>query len=158
MRKAVRWGGIGASAAAVMLVGIVSGIAQDKLAMVTSRQDFMKAQGDDVKAISNYAKGQGDQQAALKAIDDLLARNPKIVATFPPGTSAEDFPGKSNAKPELWKDMDKVKAIPAVLQGEEEKVKAAIQGGDQKAVADALGSMGKNGCGSCHGPYRVKTS
>jgi cytochrome c556 len=158
MRNGLRWGVVGAGAAAVLLAGVVAGIAQDKLALVNDRQTFMKAQGADAKAIGEYAKGSGDQAAALKAIDDLLARNPKILAQFPPGTSATDFPGKSNAKPELWTDMDKVKAIPAVLQGEEEKVKAAIQSGDQKAVAAAFGSMGKNGCGACHSTYRVKTT
>ena len=157
MRKAVRWGAFGASAAAMLLIGVAAGIAQDKLAQVKERQDFMKAQGADVKAITGYSKGEGDQQAPQKAIDDLLARAPKIVAMFPPGTSAEDFPGKSNAKPEIWKNMDKVKAIPTALQGEEEKVKTAIESGDQKAVAAALGSMGKNGCGACHGTYREKT-
>ena len=158
MHKAVRSGAVGASAVAVLLAGIVAGIAQDKLALVTDRQTFMKAQGADSKAIADYSKGQGDQQAALKAIDDLLARNPKILAQFPPGTSAADFPGKSNAKPELWTEMDKVKMIPTHLQAEEEKVKAAIQSGNQQAVTDAMGGMVKNGCGACHGSYRVKTT
>lgn len=145
-------------AAAVLLGGMVAGLAQDKLAEVTARQDFMKAQGADVKAITEYSKGQGDQQAALKAVDDLIARAPKIDTLFPAGTSASDFPGKSNAKPELWTDWDKVKMIPATVQSEEEKLKAAIQSGDQKAVGEQLGALGKNGCGSCHGTYRVKTS
>jgi len=158
MREAVRWGAFGASAAVVLLVGLTAGVAQDKLAMVTQRQDFMKAQGGDVKAITDYSKGQGDQAKATAAIDDLIARNPKIDAQFVPGTSSKDFPDKSKAKPELWTDMAKVKEIPAALLVEEQKVKAAIASGDQKAVADALGSMGKNGCGSCHGAYREKTT
>ena len=158
MRKAVKWGAFGASAAAMLLVSVAAGIAQDKMAIVTARQKFMDAQGDNVKAIAGYSKGQGDQQAALKAVNDLLARAPQIVAQFAPGTSAEDFPGKTHAKPELWANMDKVKAIPVALQGEEEKVKAAIQSGDQKSVGEALGSMGKNGCGTCHSSYRLPLS
>ena len=158
MRNAVRWGLFGVSAAAVLLTGVAAGVAQDKLAMVTQRQDFMKSQGADVKAISDFSKGQGDKAAAAKAIDDLIARAPKIDALFVPGTSSTDFPDKSKAKPELWTDMAKVKEIPVALLAEEQKVKAAIATGDQKAVADALGSMGKNGCGACHGTYRVKTS
>jgi cytochrome c556 len=158
MRKAVRWGTIGASAAAVMLAGIVSGIAQDKLAMVTERQNFMKAQGGDLKAILDYSKGAGEKDTALKAVDDLIARAPKIISHFPPGTSAADFPDKSKAKPEIWTEMDKVKAIPIALAAEEEKVKTAIQKGDQAAVTEAIGGMNKNGCGACHGTYRVKSS
>jgi cytochrome c556 len=158
MRNAVRWGLFGASAAVVLLTGVAAGVAQDKLALVTDRQAFMKAQGGDVKAISDFSKGQGNQAAAAKAIDDLIARNPKITAQFVPGTSSTDFPDKSKAKPELWTDMAKVKEIPVALLAEEQKVKAAIATGDQKAVAAALGSMNKAGCGACHGAYRVKTS
>jgi cytochrome c556 len=118
----------------------------------------MKAQGADAKAITEFSKGQGDKQAALKAVDDLIARSAKIDDLFPAGTSSTDFPGKSNAKPEIWTDWEKVKLIPAKLLEEETKLKGAIQGGDQKAVADQLGATVKNGCGACHGGYRVKTS
>jgi cytochrome c556 len=158
MRNGVRWAVFGASATAVLLAGVAAGVAQDKLAAVTERQTFMKAQGADVKAITEFSKGQGDKAAAEKAIDDLIARNPKIVTLFPAGTSSKDFPDKSKAKPEIWTDMEKVKQIPVALAGEERKVKAAIASGDQKAVGDALGSMGKNGCGACHGTYREKIS
>lgn len=158
MRKLVRWSAMGAIAATVLLAGGVAGIAQDKMAEVKTRQDFMKAQGADVKQISDYGKGQGDQQAALKAVDDLLARAPKIDGLFPAGTSSADFPDKSAAKPEIWTDWDKVKLIPAKVQTEEEKLRDAVQKGDRQAVADQLGSLAKNGCGACHGDYRVKKS
>jgi cytochrome c556 len=140
---------------ALLLGSATVGVTQDKLALVTQRQDFMKAQGGDVKAISDFAKGQGDQQKALTAVNDLLARAPKIVDQFPAGTSAADFPGKTKAKPEIWTDQDKFKQIPVALQGEEVKLKAAIEGGDQKAVAAQLGATGKAGCGACHSTYRL---
>jgi cytochrome c556 len=140
---------------AVLLGSAAVGVTQDKLALVTQRQDFMKAQGADVKAIADFSKGEGDQQKALAAVNDLLARNPKIVDQFPAGTSATDFPGKTKAKPEIWTDQDKFKQIPVALQGEEVKLKAAIESGDQKAVAAQLGATGKAGCGACHSAYRL---
>jgi cytochrome c556 len=149
---------LGGLAASVLLAGSIAGIAQDKLAQVKTRQDFMKAQGADVKTIVGFSKGQGDQPAALKAVDDLIARAPKIATLFPAGTSATDFPGKTAAKPEIWTDWDKVKMIPASLENEEQNLKKAIQGGDPKAVGAAIGAMNKNGCGACHGTYRLKTS
>jgi cytochrome c556 len=155
MRASMKWGAIGASAAAILLSGIVGGVAQDKAELIKARQDFMKAQGADVKAISDYAKGQGDKAAAEKAIDDLIARNPKIVDQFPEGTSATDFPGKTHAKPELWTDWDKAKMIPAALLEQEKKLKEVIATGDAKAVADQLGATGKAGCGACHNAYRL---
>lgn len=143
---------------AVLLAGGVAGIAQDKMAEVKARQDFMKAQGGDVKAILDFTKGQGDQQAALKAVDDLLARAPKIDGLFPAGTSSADFPGKTAAKPELWTDWDKAKMIPSAVENEEQKLKVAIQSGNHQAITDGVAALNKNGCGACHGPYRLKTS
>jgi cytochrome c556 len=155
MRTSIKWGAIGVSAAAILLSGAVAGIAQDKMGAVTARQDFMKAQGGDVKAISDYAKGQGDKAKAAAAVDDLIARNPKILTLFPAGTSATDFPGKTYAKPEIWSDMDKFKMIPAALLVQEQKLKEVIATGDAKAVGDQLGATGKAGCGACHTDYRL---
>lgn len=158
MRNGVKWSALGASVAVLILTSMGAGSAQDKLAQIKARQDFMKAQGGDVKAIVEYSKGAGDQQAALKAVNDLLERAPKIVDQFPPGTSATDFPGKTNAKPEIWTDQAKFKMIPVALQGEEEKLKAAIEKGDPKAAGEQLGAANKVGCGACHGTYRLKMS
>ncbi|HUB96942.1 MAG TPA: cytochrome c [Stellaceae bacterium] len=155
MRKSVTWAAIGAGAAAILLSGVVTGVAQDKMGLIKARQDFMKAQGKDVKAISDYSKGQGDKAAAEKAVDDLIARNPKIVDQFPAGTSATDFPGKTWAKPELWTDWDKAKMIPDALLVQEKKLKEVIATGDPKAVAAQLGAAGKAGCGACHNAYRL---
>jgi cytochrome c556 len=159
MKKIVQTGMMAAGIGLLVAAGTLSVAAQDsKVALIKARQDFMKAQGADVKAISDYAKGQGDQAAALAAANDLVARGPKIAGFFPPGTSSAEFPGVSNAKPELWTDMDKVKGIWTTLQAEEVKLVDVVKSGNQQAVADQVGAMGKAGCGSCHGAYRIKTS
>jgi cytochrome c556 len=156
MKNFIRVGMVVAGVALVLGASVVRGTAQeDKLAAIKTRQDFMKAQGADVKAVTAYVKGQGNQEAAVKAADDLAARAPKIMALFVPGTSATDFPGKTKAKPELWTDMDKVKAIPTALEAAEVKLVAAVKTGDRKQVGAALGAVGKN-CGACHGEYRLK--
>lgn len=159
MKNIVQSGMIVAGIALMLGAATVSVTAQDnKEALIKTRQDFMKAQGADVKAISDYTKGQGDKAAALAAANDLVARNSKIAGLFPPGTSSVDFPGKSNAKPELWTEMDKAKAIWTTLAADEVKLVDVVKTGDQQAVAAQLGTMGKEGCGACHGAYRVKTS
>ena len=159
MKSALLTGMMIAGVGFAILGGTLSVMAQDsKEAAVKTRQDFMKAQGADVKAITDYSKGQGEQAAALTAANDLVARAPKIAALFPAGTSSTDFPGKSNAKPEIWTDMEKFKAIPTALQAEATKLVDAVKSGNQQAVTDQLGAMGKAGCGACHGTYRVKTS
>jgi cytochrome c556 len=160
MRKILLKSMLVAGVGAFLAVGSVGVFAQegDKLAAIKARQDFMKAQGADVKAISDFSKGQGDQAAATKAAEDLQARSQKITGVLVPGTSLADFPGKTKAKPELFTDTAKVKAIVAALQTEEGKLTTAVKGGDKQAVADQLAATNKAGCGACHGSYRVNKS
>jgi cytochrome c556 len=159
MKNIFQTGMLVAGIGLLVAAGAMSVAAEDsKEAIIKARQDFMKAQGADVKAISDYSKGQGDQAAALTAANDLVARGPKIAGLFPPGTSSAEFPDLSKAKPELWTDMEKVKGIWTALQAEEVKLVDVVKSGNQQAVADQVGAMGKAGCGGCHGAYRIKTS
>ncbi|HEV2551219.1 MAG TPA: cytochrome c [Stellaceae bacterium] len=159
MRRVARHVLVALVATTIGLGGVtVLAQAQDKEAAIKLRRDTMKRQGDDFKAIADYAKGEGDQAAAQKAVDDLLALNAKIVDLFPPGTSMADFPGKTGAKPEIWQQFDKFKTIPAVLKTEEEKLADAVKSGDKAAIGAQVANTGKNGCGACHTPYREKLS
>jgi cytochrome c556 len=157
MRHLARLGFVAVTAAAIGFAA-VAGMAQDKEAQIKERRDTMKRQGDDLKAVQDYVKGEGDQATALAKINDLLALNPKIVGLFPAGTSMTDFPGKTGAKPAIWAEWDKFQKIPAELKVEEEKLAQAIKGGDKQAVGAQLAATGKNGCGACHTPYREKLS
>ena len=140
-------------------LGLVAGCASKSMSrmgsgdVVADRQRLMKLQGASWADIQAKAKAGNIEAIAVNA-ETLALTAQQIPALFPEGSLTD----KSKAKPELWTDMAKVKEIPAALLVEEQKVKAAIASGDQKAVADALGSMGKNGCGACHGTYREKTT
>lgn len=159
MKNIFQTGMMAAGIGLLLVGGTVSVAAQgNKEAEIKARQAFMKAQGGDVKTISEYAKGQGSEAAALKAAENLVARAPKILSLFPAGTSAADFPGKTRAKPEIWTDFEKFKTIPEKLAAEEAKLVAAIKSGDRRAVANQLGATGRNGCNACHGTYRMKRS
>jgi cytochrome c556 len=147
-----------AALTAVVGLGAVAGLAQDKEAIIKERRDAMKRQGDDMKAIGDFVKGEGDQATAIAKADDLLALNPKIAGLFVPGTSMSDFPGKTGAKPAIWQEWDKFKGLPADLKTEEEKLSAAVKTGDKAAIGAQLQATGKNGCGACHTPYREKLS
>lgn len=149
-----------AAALAALAIGFaaVGVVAQDKAAQIEKRRDTMKRQGADFKAISDYVKGEGDQAAAEKGIADLQTIAPKIVDLFPPGTGLDAFPGKTGAKPEIWREWDKFKVIPVTLASAEEKLAAAIKSGDKAAIGAEIANTGKNGCGACHTPYREKLS
>jgi cytochrome c556 len=160
MKNFVLKGVLIAGVGALLAVGSVNVFAQegDKLAAIKARQDFMKAQGADIKTISDFSKGQGDQAAAQKAADDLVARSPKIETLLVPGTSIKEFPDKTKAKPELWTETDKVKAIVTALETEEGKLATAVKSGDKQAISDQVTATNKAGCGACHGAYRVNKS
>jgi cytochrome c556 len=150
---------VGFAAAVVALAigfGTAAIAAEDKEAQIKTRRDTMKRQGDDFKAIADFAKGEGDQAKAAQGIADLESIAPKIVDLFPPGTGLDAFPGKTGAKPEIWKEWDKFKAIPPVLLSEEQKLADAIKGGDKAALGAQIANTGKNGCGACHTSYREK--
>ena len=157
MRHLARLGFVAATLAAIGF-SAVGGMAQDKEAQIKERRETMKRQGENLKAVQDYVKGEGDQATALAKINDLIALNPKIVSLFPKGTSMADFPGKTGAKPEIWTEWDKFQKIPPALKEEEEKLAAAIKTGDKQAIGAQLAATGKNGCGACHTPYREKLS
>jgi cytochrome c556 len=157
MRHLAKLGFVALTTAAIGF-SAVGGMAQDKEAQIKTRRDTMKRQGDDFKAIQDYVKGEGDQATALAKVNDLLELNPKIVGLFTQGTSLDEFPGKTGAKPAIWAEWDKFQKIPPVLKSEEEKLAEAIKSGDKQAVGAQLAATGKNGCGACHTPYREKLS
>ena len=132
--------------------------AQDKLAAVMNRRDTMKAQGAAMEGIKNYLDGKADQAAAIKSADDLLRLCQSLPTKFPEGTSTDDFPGKSGAKPIIWTDWDKFIAGQKTMVARTDQLDAAVKSGDKKAVADDYAAVGKDGCGACHGTYRQKLS
>jgi cytochrome c556 len=150
-----KWGTVAIVALGVAALGSAV-LAQDKAGLVKDRQDFMKAQAADNKVIVDYSKGAADKAAATKAIDDLLARNPKLVGLFVPGTSSTDLPGKSNAKAVIWTDHDHFASIAAALHDAELKTAEAIKTGTPDEAGAARANLGKVGCGACHETFREK--
>jgi cytochrome c556 len=150
-----KWGTVAVMALSVAALGS-AGVAQDKTAVVKARQDFMKAQAADTKAIGDYAKGMATKADAMKAIADLQARNSAILKQLAPGTSMADMPGVSYAKPAAFTETAKLAEIVATLKGLEDKQAALIATGTPEAVGAAMGDLGKNGCGACHAVYRER--
>ena len=156
MNQYTRWGAAGIALLTVVGIGVGVSCAQDKAAAVGTRQATMDQEGPALKAILDYAGDKGtDQATAIAKAQELLALSDKLAALWPAGSSSKDMPGKSNAKPEIWTDMDKFQALYASQKSGEQKLLAAIQKGDKPAVQAAVTDVGKN-CSSCHGTYREK--
>jgi cytochrome c556 len=125
---------------------------------VKKRQETMKQLGGHMKAIKTYLEtGAGSaEDVAMRAtaINGIAA---KIPTLFPEGTGMDEVKDpKNGAKPEIWLDWEK---FSAAAKGPEERSAAlnlVAAGGDRAAIGAAFGEMGKNGCGACHKPFRVK--
>lgn len=155
MARMNKWGitAVAVAGIAALATGVM---AQDKAAAVKARQDFMKAQAADTKAINDYAKGMGSKADAEKAIADLQARNNAILKQLVPGTSMTDMPGVSYAKPAAFTERDKLAQIVAQLKVLEDKEAELIKTGTPEQVGAGAADLGKNGCGACHGQYRER--
>lgn len=154
MVRMAKWGVALIAVAGLAATG--AAVAQDKAAAVKARQDFMKAQAADTKALGDYAKGAATKEDALKAIADLQARNSKILGLFVPGTSMTDLPGVSYAKAPAFTETDKLKEIVATLKTYEDKQAETVKNGTPADVAAVQADLGKNGCTGCHSTYRER--
>ena len=159
MRKRLsNFGAAAVAMAAVLAVGTAATLAADSETVVRDRQAAMKQRSTDLKTISAYIDDKGgDQASAVAAAKDMLVQEQKIDASWLPGTSSADLPGKSNAKPEVWAEMDKFKAMAAILRSGQEKLVPALEKGDKAGAKAIIADFGKNACGACHTAYRVKT-
>ena len=126
--------------------------------IVKARQESMKAQAADLKTVTDYSRGKGDKDAALKAANDLIEHASRDARLFPRGTSSADLPGKSNAKPAIWADQARFQAILTGMHDSAVKLPALIKTGAPADVHAAAMDLAKAGCVACHSDYRESGS
>jgi cytochrome c556 len=121
--------------------------------LVAQRQAAMKLQGKYLGPIGAMMKGAAPYNADVVALNatflENLARMP--WDGFQPSTTGE----KSDAKPEIYKDMAKFRAAADTLEAATVKLGAAARARDEAGVRAAFGGVAK-ACGSCHDDFRVK--
>ncbi len=121
--------------------------------LVKQRQAAMALQGKYFGPIGAMVQGKAPWDAAV------VARNAaylEVLAKMPwDGFQAGTADIKSDAKPEIYKEMDKFKSIYEKFEADATKLAAAAKSGDQGAVKAAFGEVGKS-CKACHDDYRVK--
>jgi cytochrome c556 len=101
----------------------------------------------------------GMAQGKVPFNKEVVARNSELLVPlskmpwdgFDPSTANV----KSAAKPELFKEMDKVKAGAEKMQSEVQKLASVAKSGDEAAIKSQIGAVGKT-CGGCHDSYREK--
>ena len=155
MRRGL-WGGVLVLALGCGAVGVVTA-ADDPMAAITARRDLMKGQGKQMGIINDFVQNKkgsaADVVAAAKALEDSAA---KIPGLFPKGSSLDDFPGKTGAKPVIWEKWDDFQKAAAYLGSEAKELQEAAETGDAAKIAEHFGDVGKEGCGGCHTTFRQK--
>jgi cytochrome c556 len=164
MKNLLNKGMIIGGAVALLAAGTAGVFAQagaDKAAIVKARKDFMKDQQQAFNAISAFAKGTGDRDAAIAGANKLLDFSAKIDAKFidtyfPAGTSSADLPGQTNAKPELWQHLDEAKTAGPKLHEAELKLAEVVKTGDPKTVGETATATYRASCNAlCHDQFRL---
>jgi len=136
-------------------VGVVTA-ADDPAATIAARRDLMKNRGKEMRIIIDFVQNKkgsaADVVAAAKAVEDSAT---KIPGLFPKGTSLDDFPGKTGAKPVIWEKWDDFKKASDYLGSEAKDLAEVAETGDAAKIAEHLDEVGK-ACGACHTTFRQK--
>jgi len=84
------------------------------------------------------------------ALAEVMSKLP--FEAFIPGSESGGTP-PTRAKPEVFKDQDKIKSLAEKMQGEMVKLNTVAKGGDVNAIRAQFGEVGK-ACKACHDDYR----
>ena len=121
--------------------------------LVKQRQAAMTLQGKYLGPIGAMLKGAAPYNPDVVALNATFLENLSRMPWdgFQPSTSGE----KSDAKPEIYKDMAKFRAAADALEAATVRLGAAARAKDEAGVKAAFGGVAK-ACGSCHDDFRVK--
>ena len=146
------------AAAAAIALGAVAGAALAQVKpeiLVKQRQAAMTLIGKYFGPLGGMAQGKVpfDAKVVQRNADYLAALSQMPWDGFDPSTANTDV--KTRAKPELFKETQKVKELIDRFQGEVKKLQTVAKGGDEGAIKAQIGAVGK-ACGACHDAYREK--
>jgi len=120
---------------------------------ITQRQNLMKNNQEQVRALTGMARGQVPFNAA--AAQAALQRIAQNAQQIPPLFPAGSHQGKTAALPAIWERKADFDAHAAKLEQDAKAVQAGIT--DQASLQAAIQRVGQN-CGGCHESYRRKES
>lgn len=122
-----------------------------------ARQGFFQMLSANMGVLAAMAKGDMtyDEPNAVRAATNIEAlTHYDLPMHFVDGTSADDMPGKTAAKPDIWLDTEdfgkKYQGLQAAAVGIPDQVKGGAE--QVGAVVMKLGAA----CKDCHDSYRLK--
>jgi cytochrome c556 len=138
-------------AAGALSVGVAStAMAND--AAIAYRKAVFSALGGHTSALAAIVKGEvphsSDAKAHAKAIGMTA---PMVKHIFPEGSGK----GDTGALPAIWEKPEAFAKVQENFQVAAAQLAAAADGDDMKAMAAAVGNLGK-ACKACHDDFRKK--
>jgi len=117
------------------------------------RQAALTLLGWNIGPIAGMVKGEipWDQKAVEMHAMRLAQVAPMIAEGFPADSQTG---APTDAKPEIWKNMDDFKAKARDLEVATAKLAETAKTGDRKAIGAGLGEVGGT-CKACHEKYRA---
>lgn len=147
--------------AAMALGGAVAWGADEPANVVKYRQNFMKANSAHLGMIAAIVKGEVSMTDELVPHAQALAEQGKLATAnlqqlFPEGTGKGAAGVETAALPTIWEQWSEFEQAAQTFEQESAKFAEVAQGGDMTAIAQAVGQLGKQGCGGCHEDFREK--
>jgi cytochrome c556 len=125
--------------------------------IIKYRQAFMKANGAHITMVAAMVKGEVSWTDELVGHAHAMHEQSKnLLRLFPEGTGKDDTEVKSAALPVIWERRDEFEQAAQAFEQESAKLVEVAEAGDQAAIAQQLGALGKQGCGNCHETFREK--
>src|SRR5262252_3459311 len=124
--------------------------AQDNDAFIQYRQKVMTSNGANMGAIGDILKNKLPYQSHITVHAQEIQR----MSTLIPEAFKKDIAaGKTDAKPEIWKEWDKFTEAANSMGMEAAELVKVAQGGSMEAISAQVKKL-SDSCGNCHKPYR----
>jgi cytochrome c556 len=155
------WSAIAAAGLLAAALGTAAFAADEPVTIVKYRKAFMDANGAHISMIASVVKGEVSFTGDLVPNAQALAEQGKLLTAnleqlFPEGTAKGETGEKSAALPVIWERWDEFQQAAQAFEQESAKLVEVAESGDQAAIAQQLGALGKQGCGNCHETFREK--
>jgi cytochrome c556 len=124
--------------------------AQENEAFIQYRQKVMTANGANMAAIGEILKNKLPYQSHIT----VHAQEIQQMSTLIPDAFKKDIAaGKTDAKPEIWKEWDKFTAAADTMGREAAELAKIAQNGNMEAISAQVKKLSE-ACSDCHKPYR----
>ncbi len=142
-----------------IILGLSVAVAQQD--PIKARKDLMKANGEAAKTAAAMMKGEkpfdlAEAHKVFAAFENAAAKMPSLYPDSSKSEAGSPAADDFSPSPKVWEDMADFKARFTKFGEDAKAASASVK--DLDSFKAAIGTIGKNDCGSCHQTYRLKKS